>query len=263
MSTTPPFWADAALFLDVDGTLLEFAPRPEAVVVPPGLRRLLLDLAAALDGALALVSGRSLDSIDALFDLPQLAAAGLHGLQRRLPGRAVEVAVEPTVSSALERLRAALRTLTDAHPGVRIEDKHHALAVHYRAAPTAGAAVEARLREWLAALDRSGELGLLHGNHVVEIKPAAVNKGTAVEHFMRAPPFAGRRPVFVGDDVTDEDGIRAAQALGGVGVKVGDAPSAARCRLPDPAAVRAWLGAYREFLYSGPARRTPPQANRR
>jgi trehalose 6-phosphate phosphatase len=232
---TPPLPERAALFLDFDGTLVEIAPRPEDVAVDPALPGTLRALIERLDGAVAVVSGRSVAQIDGFLGVP-VAAAGLHGMERRaVPDGPVE---SPPPPPEVDVLRGRLA----AHPvlagGVFLEDKGPSLAVHYRAEPERGPEVIAAVE---AAAGDLSALNVLRGKMVVEVKPAGFHKGHAVETFMAALPFAGRTPVYIGDDVTDEDGIRAANALGGFGIKVGDGDTAAPWRLPTVPAVHAWL----------------------
>lgn len=232
----PPPSPDVALFLDVDGTLVDIAPRPEDVRTGAALVHLLARVAGRLGGAVALVSGRPLAGLESLFAPLQLPAAGLHGLERRTAdGRVVRAAYDAAAFvAARERLDAFVRR----HPGLRLEDKGAAVAVHFRGAPALEHEV-ARVFESLA-----GELGpefhVQPGLLVRELKPSAADKGTALAAFMAESPFAGRIPVAVGDDLTDLDAFRAAGALGGYGVAVGDRV-AARWQLPGPRALRAWL----------------------
>lgn len=234
---TPPVPERPALFLDFDGTLVDIADRPDGIAVPATLPALLQRVVAATDGAAAVISGRRIEQIDHYLGT-ELAAAGLHGLERRAaPGSAVEMRPPPSEVAVLRERIAVSGLLAD---GVMLEDKGAGLAVHYRAAPERGVAVIAtmtRLVEDLPALD------LIRGKMVVEAKGRGFNKGDAVRRFMNDAPFAGRTPVFIGDDVTDEDGITAAEALGGFGIKVGDAPSQARYRVEDVPGVHAWLAA--------------------
>ncbi|EME69536.1 trehalose-6-phosphate phosphatase [Paramagnetospirillum caucaseum] len=223
-----------ALFMDIDGTLLDLAPTPDGVIIPKGLPQLLDSLARALGGALALVSGRSLDSIDRLF--PGLwDAVGCHGTEWRLGGQTFTP--QPSWSDGLVAgIEAARRRL----PGVVLERKSVSLALHFRAAPEQGAAVRA-LAEAAVATDPR-RFGLLEGKSVMEIIPAGNSKGSAIERFMRVPPYAGRRPVFAGDDVTDESGFTAVNGMGGHSIHVGDSPvSKAHFCFPDPLAMRHWL----------------------
>lgn len=237
----PPFVAATtmALFLDIDGTLVDFAARPDAVVVEPALRTLLERLHGESGGALALVSGRSLAGIDDLIGLPRIAAAGLHGAEiRHADGRVDDARAD---ASRLVRLRGALLAVADSLPaGVLVEDKGAALALHWRNAPGAAAVV----RHLADALLREAGDGfeLQPGQCVVEIKPAGTDKGDALARLMRTPPFAGRTPWMFGDDFTDEHAFARANELGGVSVIVGARrPTLARHALADPRAARAWL----------------------
>jgi trehalose 6-phosphate phosphatase len=241
---------DWALFLDVDGTLVELADTPDAVRVPAALPGLLRHLAEALGGAVALVSGRSVAMLDRFFHPLAPAAVGLHGAEwRPRPGGPVTRAPTPPVR--LDGARSELEGFAARHPGVLVEDKGLSLVLHFRRRPDAAAAVEAAARAAAARL--GGHYSVLRGKMMLEIKPNDVNKGAALRRAMADPPFAGRVPVFVGDDVTDEDGFAAVNALGGHSVKVGlDGPTAATHRLADVAAVHAWLDAA--------ARRLPREA---
>lgn len=238
-----------ALFLDFDGTLAALAPRPDAVVVGPWLVPALRQLQPWLGGALALVSGRPIAQLDAFLAPLQLPAAGVHGVERRdASGRARVQAGSPPddVVFCAERLAAR-------HPALSLERKPSALALHYRAAPHLAGPCATAL---LAAVRPHPEWVALLGKCVVEIKPRRATKAQAVQDFLAAAPFAGRRPVFVGDDATDEDGFAAVQARGGWGVKVGAGPSGARFRLADTDAVRDWLLA---ALPPGAACGAPPE----
>lgn len=233
----PPVQPHWALFLDVDGCLLDFADHPEDVHVPDGLRESLTALQTALHGAVAFVSGRRIEQLDALFAPLHLPAAGLHGL---------EVRGQPQLSLAFDappdelvRVAEAAQPVIDAHPGARIEPKGAALALHWRAAPAARSPLEALAA---TALARLPGYRLQHGNCVVELRPAHGDKGTAVDRLMDLAPFAGRTPVYAGDDLTDEDGFAAANRAGGMSVRVGDrAPSLATHTLADTIALREWL----------------------
>ena len=238
----PPVPADdRALFLDVDGCLLDFADRPDGVAVPAALRASLEALSTRLGGAIALVSGRSLATLDRLFDPLRLPSAGLHGLERRAAGgRLVEA---PAPAPLLEKVRTNARRVADAHPGTLVEDKGAALALHWRQAPDAAEA----FREFAeAALPWLKGYRLQPGDHVIELRPASADKGDAIAAFLDEPPFAGRLPVFAGDDLTDEHGFEVVNALGGLSVLVGGRRnSAAQLALRDPADVRAWLAAWK------------------
>jgi len=224
------------LFLDVDGTLLEIAPTPDAVRVEDSLRQLLQRVREALDDAVALVSGRALATLDQLFAPQRWPAAGLHGLERRdAAGRVHACGPE---AGRLDEARRECAALAARTPGVLFEDKGRSLALHYRAAPDR----EAPLRRAVhaIAMDLGPEYHLLEGNCVFELKPAATTKADAILAFMSEPPFAGRRPIFVGDDVTDLDGFAAVERSGGLSVAVGDRVQA-QVRVASPRDVRAFL----------------------
>lgn len=226
---------EVALFLDFDGTLVDLAPTPDAIVVPDGLAVRLAALAAALDGALALVSGRAVIDLERHCGTLAIARAGSHGIDRfHADGRAIGAAPAPipaAVHYSLDRFAAGR--------GVRLETKPHGGALHFRENPQA----EAAGLDFASALAEEHGLAVKRGKFVVELVRPGADKGGAVRAFMGHPPFAGRRPIFVGDDITDEDGMRAAEELGGLGITVGERPSAvARYKLADPAAVIAWLG---------------------
>lgn len=227
-----------ALFLDIDGTLLEIAPTPDAVVVPAALRNTLRLAAEREGGALALVSGRSLAAIDRLFSPLVLPAAGLHGAERRdAEGRVTRPSVD---RRTLDGAREALAGLVNRHAGLLLEDKGPCLALHFRAAPQSEADVHAQMIEIARGLGDS--FALRKGKYVFELAPSGASKRSAVEAFMREAPFAGRVPVFIGDDITDEDGFAAANALGGCSVRVGSpAATQARHSFATPSAVVAWL----------------------
>jgi trehalose 6-phosphate phosphatase len=233
----PPAPADDwALFLDVDGCLLDFADAPDAVTVPATLHATLQRLSQRLHGALALVSGRALRRIDELFAPLRLPAAGLHGLERR---STVARLSPPPVPSALAAIHDEARQVAAAWPGTLVEDKGSALGLHWRAEPRAAAALRAFAE---AALPRLPGYRLQHGDHVIELRPSSGDKGEAILALLEEAPFRGRKPVFVGDDLTDESGFAVINAHGGLSVLVGQRePSAAHYALRDPAAVRAWL----------------------
>ena len=224
------------LFLDVDGTLLEIAPTPDAVRVDDHLTQLLADVSNALDGAVALVSGRAIAALDQLFAPRRWPAAGLHGIERRDAGGRLHR--HSPAHHRLEEARLQLLYLAARTPGLLLEDKGLAIAVHYRAAPE----IEPTLRRTLAAVaaDLAPDYHLLEGKQVFELKPAAATKADAVLAFMREPPFAGRRPIYVGDDITDLDGFAAVERVGGLSVAVGDRVHA-QMRVASPRDVRALL----------------------
>jgi trehalose 6-phosphate phosphatase len=244
MSLEIPLPSSAScLFLDVDGTLIEFSSIPSRTSADTDLRNLLGSSSKLLDGALALISGRSIQALDAIFHPMRLPAAGSHGGELRLnPDR------DPEEVSRDERLDFARRSLSRtiaAYPGVILEDKKTALGVHFRM----NAAARAPLYEEVDRL--VGLLGppfhRLNGDMVVEIKPISFDKADAMRRFMALPPFHARSPVFVGDDQTDVTGFEYVERLGGNSIAVGDKVRA-RWRFENPAAVREWL---RKFIASG------------
>ena len=224
-----------ALFLDFDGTLVDIAPEPDAVVVPAGLIGTLDTLNHYLGGALALISGRPIAQIDEFLHPLQLPAAGVHGAERRTAsGELVLLAIHP-----LDNVEAAAQALAQRHPELHVESKRGSIALHYRQAPQLGALVHREMRALLASA--GPDFQLLVGKRVVEILPGGSNKGLAVRQFMQEPPFRGRTPAFVGDDVTDEHAFAIVNGLAGYSVKVGPGPTLADWRLDDVTAVRAWL----------------------
>jgi trehalose 6-phosphate phosphatase len=233
-----------ALFLDIDGTLIDIAPTPDAVTVPAELPDLLRTLSDLLDGAVALISGRTLADIDRLFAPLKIAAAGQHGADLRQEGQR-----EPfdRTGQMLAVLLPEITEFAAARPGILIENKGMTIAVHCRQVPR----YQSELGTFLTGLsDRSGgDLETIRGHRVFEIKPRNLSKRTAVEHFMRDAPFAGRLPVFIGDDRTDEDGFAAAQAMGGHAIRVGtEGASRATWRIGSPAETRAFLSRAVEIL---------------
>ncbi len=233
LPATPDGWA---FFLDVDGTLIDIAETPDGVVVPPELPKLLADLSARTGGAVALVSGRAIATLDRLVAPARLAAAGVHGAEMRF----ADGHRENLGGDALADVRPQLVALGRKHPALIIEDKGPAVAVHYRAEPALGPTIQSALADIVSARPA---LHVQPGKMVFEVRPAGADKGRALGIFMQRPPFAGRRPLAVGDDLTDEHMFAIADQLGGRGVKVGadSDESAAPTRLADPATVRAWL----------------------
>jgi trehalose 6-phosphate phosphatase len=226
----------ACLFLDVDGTVIEFADTPDEVQIDEPLTSLLAAVHRALGGALAIISGRSIAAVDRLFHPLRLPAAGVHGFERR--DAAGNRSCRTLLGEPLAAARATLKEFVDAHEGLLLEDKGSALAVHFRRVSHLEEPVRARV----AALPilQIPEFELLEGDAVLEIKPAANSKATAIEAFLREPPFAGRMPVFIGDDVSDCDGFAAVRRHGGMTIAVGDRVTA-DWRLPDPGSARTWL----------------------
>ena len=227
-----------ALFLDLDGTLLELASRPELVEVPESLLQLLTRLNDGLDGALALISGRALNNMDLVMAPLRLTSAGSHGLEMR-QGDSSMLSVASPISVPHE-VTQRLKELARECPGLLIEPKTAGIAVHFRQAPLHAERVREVLHELVGTLGSDFEL--LDGKMLLEMRPAGAHKGLAIEQFMQLPPFAGRTPVFLGDDITDEDGFYVVNELGGYSARVGTAPgSVARYRLSDVTAVHGWL----------------------
>jgi len=224
----PPY-RKTALLLDLDGTLLDIALTPDAVVVPADLPGLLRTLRRQLDEAVAVVTGRTIDTVDALLGDAPHAVAGEHGgAVRPEPGAPIE---RPSLPTPPRSWIEAAAVLAAAHPGTLLEEKPFGFGLHFRLAPDAGPAIHAGLAALVAD---SSVFELLQGTMMWEVRPSGIHKGQAVERLMRAPPFLGRSPLFIGDDVTDEDGMRIARAMGGAGLRVQEA-------FGDAADVRAWL----------------------
>jgi trehalose 6-phosphate phosphatase len=242
MSSLPPI-ERSALLLDLDGTLLDFAPTPDTVAVPPDLPGVLHKLRRLLGDAVAVVTGRPVETIDRLLGDAVFAVAGEHGgAIRHAPGGTLERPPLPTPSDAW---LAEVERLAARHPGALMEHKARGFTLHYRGVPSA----EREFHDALAALvGSSDEFELLSGQMLWEVRPRGVDKGSAINRLMERPPFHRRLPVFIGDDVTDRDGIIAAQAMGGVGLWVPDL-------FGDAAGVRAWL---RDVAEAG--KWTPPAA---
>lgn len=229
---------EIAVLLDIDGTILDLAPTPGAVIVPASLRQTLTRLSRATGGALALVSGRSLHDIDLLFAPLLLPAIGGHGAEIRLsPHDAGETEHAQVLDGDL---RERLAELAVDAPGVLVEDKGYSLAVHYRLAPEQ----EGRVKQAVAAIkaDWPNEpIEVLPGKSVLEIKPAGFHKGAAIRELMQHSPFAGRRPIFIGDDVTDESAFAVMPEFDGMGFSVGRRASGTAYCFPAPSDVRGWL----------------------
>jgi trehalose 6-phosphate phosphatase len=233
----PPLRPGDAVFLDADGTLLEIAPRPDEVAAAPGLVATLGDLFRSLDGAAAFVSGRRIADLDGIFKPLLFPAAGAHGLERRrADGTCVRFESAPFVNS----IRRQLETALPDHPGLLLEDKGLTVAVHYRKAPELERDILDLARTLVAGRER--DIRLLEGKMVIEFQPLLADKGRAIHAFMAEPPFRGRRPVFLGDDVTDEDAFKEVNRLGGATVLIGlPRRTVARWRLPDVTSVHQWL----------------------
>ena len=227
-----------ALFLDFDGTLVDIAPRPDAVQVHSGLVALLQSIHNAFGGAVAIVSGRAVADIDTYLSPLVLPVAGEHGAQWRNPRGDFFELDDTHFAGLLEPIMRAAQDLAQQHDTLLLERKTAGFALHYRMAP---ALYTLCWNTLLPLVQRTSMLALLRGKYVMEVVPSIVDKGTAIDSFMQLPPFLGRTPIFIGDDVTDEAGFAAVQDAGGYGIKVGAGPSVALHRCPNPAALRAWL----------------------
>jgi trehalose 6-phosphate phosphatase len=229
--------ASVAILLDVDGTIVDVAATPQGVLVPPSLLRALAVLHVRTGGALALVSGRLVENLDHLFAPLVLPCVGGHGVESRVsayaPLHRKPVELSPTVKNQI--IAAA-----EVDPRIIVEDKGSSLAVHYRLAPAQALLMKNKIA---AIVDRAPDekLEMLCGKAVIEIKPRAFTKGTAVRELMRIPPFANRTPVFVGDDVTDESVFAMLPELGGLGYSVGRLVDGVCGVFGGPQDVRDWL----------------------
>ena len=233
---TPPVRKNSALFLDIDGTLLDMARTPDAVVVPTELQLALVRLYDALEGALAFVSGRSLVTIDRLFAPLRTAAIGCHGAEVRDIDGNVRALTDPIP----DPVRAIFRGLAESHPGTILEDKIYALSLHYRLAPEARVALETAMKKH-EILFTAEKVGIQHGKSVIDAKALGIDKGVGVRALMRQPPFRDRTPIFGGDDATDMDVFHILPELGGHGFSVGRAFKGVDYKFQSPRAVRHWL----------------------
>jgi trehalose 6-phosphate phosphatase len=238
----PELEGRCAFFLDLDGTLLDITDHPHHVTVDEDLLRLLKALRTATQGALAVISGRPAADVDRLLANPVFCVAGQHGAERRDFSGTMHRHAVPL--AALEEARRRFKAMAAKHPALVLEDKGVNLALHFRTAPGLRAEVLDTARGLAAELGGAFEVQL--GKMVVELRPSGKDKGVAIAEFMDEPPFKGRKPVFVGDDLTDEFGFAMINRMEGHSVKVGEGESAARWRLPDSAAVRAWLAGFVE-----------------
>jgi len=238
LNPPPPLEPDgAALFLDFDGTLVELADTPAAIRVSPGLKPMLERLRERLSGRLAIVSGRSLADLERHLPASGIAFSGSHGLELQLAdGTRLPLSVPLGLDDVRERVEAFAAPI----PGLIVEGKPAGIALHYRLAPEQAA----RAQAFMAALAKERGFSVQRGAMVIELRPDGADKGDALRAFMSEPEFLRARPLFVGDDLTDEHAFAAAAALGGAGILVGPArETAARCRLDSVAAVADWLGA--------------------
>ena len=247
---------DWAYFFDIDGTLVDIVERPEHVRIDLALRQLIEMLHRGTGGAVALVSGRAIADVDALFPGSRLPVAGQHGAERR--DASGTVSRRTTMSAELAQVRRELAAVVARRPALRFEDKGLSFALHYRQAPRLGGFVH-RVMRTLQAQHR-GSFHLQEGKRVVELLPQGSDKGSAVLQFMAEPPFRGRTPVFIGDDVTDETAFATVNHLGGHSIKVGPGPTSAGWRLADVSAVRRWLadGTRPARAHQGPVAGGPP-----
>lgn len=228
---------ERAILLDIDGTLLDIAPSPRQVWVPAGLRPVLSRLGQLTEGALALVSGRSINDIDLIFSPLQLAAIGVHGAELRTSG---DGEVQARVTPLSRALKRELATISELGPGILVEDKGYSLALHYRLAVDKGPAVLAAVGAICAAAPAE-TVEILPGKLVVDIKPAGINKGNAVSELMQSPPFRGRKPIFIGDDATDVPVFRIIPKFAGQAYSVGGIAAEVDGHFDRPEAVRRWL----------------------
>jgi trehalose 6-phosphate phosphatase len=236
MTLVEILYPSCALFLDFDGTMVDIAPQPHEVEVPQPLIAVLQDLAHYLQGAVAVISGRPIEQLDDFLRPLKLPVAGVHGAERR----GVDGQMHLLNTHPLDVVEHAANSLQAQHPGLLIENKRGSLALHYRQRPELEQLCLDTMQE---AVQQSPGMTLLRGKMVAEAKPGGASKGQAIEAFLREPPFAGRTPVFIGDDFTDEVGFSTVQRLGGIGIKVGEGATVAWRRLPDPTALRRELEA--------------------
>src|SRR5579864_1301192 len=229
--------SETAYFFDFDGTLVELAPTPDGVLVQPQVIDLLSALRHQTNGAVAILSGRGIDSIDSFLGLPDLPIAGLHGAERRdANGDTQRVGFN---DERLLRMEQDLAQVVNEHPGMLLEIKGAALALHYRNAPDREPVAREATQRLVA--DYPGSYVLQPGKMVYEIKPKDVDKGRALRAFLDEPPFVGRKPVFAGDDLTDEKGFAVVNERGGVSIKVGAGETMAHTRIDSVSGLLDWL----------------------
>jgi trehalose 6-phosphate phosphatase len=237
MNKTPPAPSlDWCLFLDVDGTLIELTDTPSQTVADPEIKTLLQGLSHRLEGAVALVSGRQIETLDQLFAPLRLPSSGLHGIERRTAEGNLQGGT--FIDSKLDDARAAIQDFAASHPGALLEDKRRTVAIHFRLAPQAADAAHQLAAAILEKLGKHYQIQ--PGDMMLEIKPRGFTKATAIRSFMQEAPFSGRRPVFVGDDLTDQDGFPAVESMGGISIGVGDRVEG-QYHVDTVAEVRAWL----------------------
>jgi trehalose 6-phosphate phosphatase len=230
-----------ALFLDVDGTLIDLAERPDSVITPAGLVATLKKIERKLAGALALISGRAIDDLDRLFEPLRLRASGVHGAEMRFdPGG--PATSTPTPVELPQSLIKALTRAVEAFPGVFVENKRFSIAVHYRLAPAAEQPVRETVMRLIDSLGPAVEV--MNAHCAIELKAPGFDKGGAIAAFLSTPAFRGRTPVFVGDDATDESGLAVVAARGGYAYSVGRLLPGAIGAFVEPRAVRDWLAEF-------------------
>jgi trehalose 6-phosphate phosphatase len=233
-----PGLAEIAILLDIDGTLLDFAPTPADVSVPPGLLQILGGLLANTSGALALVSGRSLRDIDELFAPARFPVVAGHGAEIRASAAsdAVAISAEPLQPE----LKSLLASIAELSPGILVEDKGYSLALHYRLAPQAEKSIYAAVSSIRAQLPHM-PIEILPGKYVCEIKRSGFTKASGVRELMAREPFGGRRPLFIGDDVTDESAFAIMPEFDGIAFSVGKEARGVAGHFDTPSAVREFL----------------------
>ena len=235
----PPLQPGVALFLDIDGTLLDLAASPELVRVDGAVSARLPELGIELGGAVAFITGRTIADVDRLFPALTFPIAGQHGAERRAADGSIHRHRQPM--PGFVQLRRELERFAAQHDGVHLEDKGASLALHYRQAPRLASHVHRTLRTQLAIGSGGRAWRLQPGKGILEVRQEGRDKGTAIAGFMKEAPFRGRLPVFLGDDLSDEYGFATVTRMGGWAVKVGAGTTRAIYRLRDVAAVRRWL----------------------
>jgi trehalose 6-phosphate phosphatase len=228
---------DSAVLLDVDGTIVDIAATPIDVKVQPRLIKALRMLVRETDGAVAFVSGRPLADLDRMFNPLKLAAVAGHGAEMRLSGKGKSIRYDTPIGGDL---RGQFKALVSGLDGIILEDKGYSLALHYRLAPQHAEIVRAAVAAACAPYPKNS-IEILPGKAVIEVKSAAFNKGTGIRELMRFPPFRGRKPIFIGDDVTDESAFAVMPEFGGKGFSVGHKMKGLAGCFPKPHDVREWL----------------------
>jgi len=233
-----PDLRETAILLDVDGTIVDLAPTPREIWIPSSLRELLAGLLEKTRGAVALVSGRSVSDLDLLFAPLLLTIVGGHGAEYRPIDNGRRVRTEPIPLDP--ELKRMLATIGEAGPGIIVEDKGYSLALHYRLAPQKEELVRAEVDRICASFP-ADSIEILPGKQVVEVKRAGFSKATGIRLLMRHPPFAGRRPIFIGDDTTDESAFAIMPEFDGLAISVGRKIPGVASSFDSPKSVRAWL----------------------